>query len=373
MHQVLLYVVHVIVGLFGASLIFAALLLYEDEEGKLQNRIELWWRQVRQLHRAARSWEAAFLKVVMQITSRAIDYVFGARLFGPQAIAASTAFSMAGVYFVSTAYIVFHGTAFKAPPVAVLALVGVFFAALGSVGPLIQQESRRVIWMIFVLLFAFGWFTVGFAGRYRHYEMQEYERERATSEDVKALGESFHFKAKKPPSLLDPSHTYRSIGLSGGLLGLAITSDFFFVAVTRLILRRAAKSNVFPRTCLIAIGTSAAGVLVVAAPYYCGVKIDEKFGSESSPMLIGPSILLMMASGTNSVDGLLASLWLLLAVLMLIHHVIWPLLERPIYALHRHRIFTDHRKWVLLTGVALLGVACPPTVGALMDMIKALK
>jgi hypothetical protein len=49
----------------------------------------------------------------------------------------------------------------------------------------------------------------------------------------------------------------------------------------------------------------------------------------------------------------------------------WPLIERPVYALFRHRVFSEQKKLVFFSGVALLGLAIPSVGRALEKLVKA--
>ncbi len=87
----------VVAGCLGAILIYSALFLYKEEEGGLENRIEQWWQKIRDLHVHAISRETAFLKVVTDIASKGFTKLFGERLFGLKAVAASVCYSQASI------------------------------------------------------------------------------------------------------------------------------------------------------------------------------------------------------------------------------------------------------------------------------------
>jgi hypothetical protein len=54
----------------GAVFICAGLSLYEDEEGRFQNKIEEWWVKRSDKQRESRSRVAAFMQEVTRLTGR---------------------------------------------------------------------------------------------------------------------------------------------------------------------------------------------------------------------------------------------------------------------------------------------------------------
>src|SRR5882724_2996502 len=98
-------------------LIYSALFLYKEEEGGLENRIEQWWQRIRELHAHAISRETAFLKVVADITSKGFTKLFGERLFGLKAVAASICYSQAAIFLLVT-IVGLPGSNFTVQPVA---------------------------------------------------------------------------------------------------------------------------------------------------------------------------------------------------------------------------------------------------------------
>ena len=63
--------------LLGLVIICAYLFLYEDEEGKVQNKIEEWWIKLSDKQTASRSKVAAFMQEVARLTGSGFDRLFG--------------------------------------------------------------------------------------------------------------------------------------------------------------------------------------------------------------------------------------------------------------------------------------------------------
>src|SRR6266404_7596061 len=97
MQNVILLIGRMVAAVAGGLLIYAACFLQENEEGQLQDTLEAVWVRMKDLQQKAISRETAFLKIVAGITAKGFDKLFGDRLFGPKAFAASLAYSFAAV------------------------------------------------------------------------------------------------------------------------------------------------------------------------------------------------------------------------------------------------------------------------------------
>src|ERR1700686_3912944 len=69
-------------------------LLYETEEGAIQNRIETLWIKLSDAQSVALSKQARFTQAVAILTSQIFDKVFGVKLDSLQSVTVSTCFSM---------------------------------------------------------------------------------------------------------------------------------------------------------------------------------------------------------------------------------------------------------------------------------------
>lgn len=332
MENVLVFTGRVLAAGTGALLICMALFLYEDEEGKLENRLEQWWQRIRHLHHSAISYETAFLQVVMKITSKGFDRLFGERLLGPKALSTSIAYSTAGFCL----FLLFGLTFYRGEPM--LACAGIlagtfyvgFFVALGSLGLWIQREYVKWCWLIVVVLVN-GSIWVVLAG-----------------------------------ATLGGPLRYSHILAAGFVLALAVISDFFFVALTRASFRWASRSNSFARILASAAALLVAGACLSWVPIVLLFRYDKEIGSTLANFLLLPA-------ASNFLDAAVSLAWLTVAAMMLLHRVIWPLIERPIHAVYRHHVFTTQRKLVLLSGIALLALSVPAVGKILAELLKAIQ
>lgn len=215
----LLTVGRIVLGTVGGLLIYSALFLYETEEGRIENLLEKWWSRVRALHLGAMSLQAAFLKVVADVTAKGFARLFGERLLGLKAFIASTCYSISSVMgatlWALCAIKVYRPRIYEymvpgLGGLSVIPLMGIacaVFLLLGSLGPLVRRPPLKIAWLI----------VVGIAVSVFAAEVKEH-----------------------PGDLVDPYLV--GIGFIT-ILPLAILSDFLFIAFTRFTLLRAGQSQ----------------------------------------------------------------------------------------------------------------------------------
>ena len=97
MPHILHLALRVLAGIVGAISLYAALFLYEDEHGNLENRLEDWWVKLDDERNSAVSRHTAFMREVARLAGDVFDRVFGKKLLSPQAFGVSSAFTIAGV------------------------------------------------------------------------------------------------------------------------------------------------------------------------------------------------------------------------------------------------------------------------------------
>jgi hypothetical protein len=357
----------ILLGIAGVSLIYSSIFLYESEEGGVENVLEHWWNRVRVLRSRAISLEAAFLKVASEITSKAFSLLFGERLFGPKAIAASVCYSVAALF----AYTLARGLLYKhlgagidVSPVrdlygnyvdlllderggmTVVAGLCVIFVIIGSLGPMIQAQGAKLIWLACAVIMAVSLPPL--------------------------CGLLFHH-----PNYI-ASWFGRGFAISLSLaLPSAVVCNFLFVVFTRVALRRAATSDSFIKIIGYSIASAVVAYVLFRVPGRVVRWTQALWIRENTPFiedrvfLLTTSFLLLRAA--NFLGVVVSFVWLFMVSLMLVQRVIWPIVERPIYALHRYKVFSKQKKLVFFSGVLLLGIAIPSVGNEIQNIVKSLR
>lgn len=129
---------------------------------------------------------------------------------------------------------------------------------------------------------------------------------------------------------------------------ISLVCDISYVAFVRWMLRRISSvGNVAGIILGLVLQAVPLGVLIVV-PVYLGAKI--------LPVLETFGLAMILSIALNTIDILTVVAVLIVAVLMLTHRLVWPIFQRPIYAIQR-MTFVKSRRWLWSVGIALLTVA----------------
>jgi hypothetical protein len=281
----------------GSLAFYAAAFVREDEEGAIQNLLEMWWIRLMYARDSALSGATTFMGGIARLANRGFDTIFGKRLLSLHAIGVSVWFSLAvfslfalfAVYFRRpvawpTGWHAFGAWVQVSVPLIVFTLLGVLPSLIG----------RAAFWVWAVCLVIF------------------------TSIVVLVM--------------------YRAVGSTSTLRGIGITflgfagsfaSDVLYISVTRWMLRRTSEmKRLYEIIGIIVLDCLLAVVLVFLPAVLGGLLIELT----SLPMVGSPFMLAVMF---NLGDIVACSVFFVLMVLMLAHRLLWPILERPIYAVQR--------------------------------------
>jgi hypothetical protein len=300
----------------GFLFIYAAIFIREDEEGAIQNRLEEWWIRLMYARERTVSRTASFLSGVAQLIGGALDAAYGDKLWSWRSINASLCLAFASsimamlishyVGMLSAREHLFPSVAFLFGVLCIF-MVGVlpFLFTKGSVSAVLPR------FMLFSLLS--GWLVAGI------------------QHDASRLG-------------LEGVVFWRV--LDAIPLICSFVSDVVYISVTRWMLR---KATTMTRVYEI-VGIIIVNVLLVESLYILPLSVGRHLERDPIPgwdFFIGEG--LEQLANLNFVNALLCSVFFATAAWMLAHRLLWPMLERPVYALQRYGVI---RKKALLWGVA---------------------
>lgn len=148
-------------------------------------------------------------------------------------------------------------------------------------------------------------------------------------------------------------------GILALCLGFSLLFDISYIAFTRWILRRISRLDRIGEILLVAALQILflSGLLIL--PLFVGSKLIPLSGTFGLAMVL--SIVL------NLIDAFATIAALIVAALLLLHRIIWPALQRPIYAIQRMS-HINRRGWLWSAGIALLTFA----VTGFPDWVKTL-
>jgi hypothetical protein len=320
----------------GLLLIYVAIFLYEDEQGKIQNTLEDWWVKIDDLKRGALSRHTIFMQETARITNYGFNQLFGKKLVSLQALAVSACFSiaslgLAGLYMIYESENLFSSwlsLPFANEPLVALLWLLMFLgiALIPSRWPSLSGLVLGVSALSSILFFALFWHN------------------------------------------LEPNVFEYSSYCFGIVLGIA--SDMLFIALTRKLLRWSLMEK-FSRILTVILLNCLLSFVLIKGFYRFSFSVGQVYNFDFSTLGNLMHIIdfaFLFAAGTNFFTVLFALAIVILALIMLLHRTFWPMLSRPIYALAKLGII--HRPKLLGTiGLALLGLATGIAPVSLKDIV----
>lgn len=369
------HVGNVLIGAVGVALLYVALLARESERKQIQGWLEMLWIKVDDLAASGLKRHVAFGRVVASTTAAGLNAVFGQRILSPRALTMSIVGSLAALTFTDwaryqyDAYDLLSSFANKCgfdyadsnAPVLDgrledyrwrgsldLTWAGYLTAAL-VVSYLGHRSRSKILSIVFGVVAPLS-VAVAYISIFRTFIFGPY----ATQNHSILICEPGLF-ATNQWHAMEPSP--RSEALAVAItVGSAVGADVVCIALIRWLLRRSETMGSIWRTVLMFASTLLVGALAVGAPIAWYLTKPER-DRETIPRLIAES---------NTLDAAICAVYAGLAISLLVHRFLWPLVSRPLEAIANERIVQNHRKVVATVGVALLGLAVP----ALREFVK---
>jgi hypothetical protein len=325
-------------------LFYVAWSVYEDEEKHLQNKIENWWIGWDDMQKRM---VPAFSRVVSRRAKEVLDHVFAGPLLSVDSISAATCLSVAS-YGLSSGWILFslygdwggrkkiglgadEWSDFAVAWISVAVGLAYFLVCLApAISPALRRLPKTVFSHTVKVLAAssvigFAAFAAWLAGAMPG----------LPSPPQGNLGAVFFFS----PFLV--------------VVGLAIATGFTLLVVS---IARGSMARVAEIGSEWAIFWRLLAVLLFVGGYFAWFLRATYGVAILSPSRLALTMpLLALAAAAEVAAGVLLLLFGI-AGLMLLHRAIWSPINRLLYVLQRYNV-VEKKKWLLGTGVLLLGVA----------------
>jgi hypothetical protein len=304
-----------------AALLIYAFFLKEDVDKKVQSRVETWWLRLAYGQEAALSRATAFLRVLAYLTGAVFDRLFGRRLFSLRCVGVSVCYSIAS-FFLCIQLVVGLSPKSPTPTSLEVWLLFCLFLVLGSI-PAWRQEFKDetlLVWGIFVI----AWVLIPL------FKFMDFLRQRQ-----------------------------ETIGAGGFAVFLALIfvissgSDICYIALTRWMLRKASELKHWIGILGIVLLDCLLGIVLFLGPLILGGAVIVKVNKPSSPMSLIAAGIMLGGPALNTIDLLACLLFFALMVIMLLHRLLWPILEVPIYVFQRFGLI-KRKGWLMTAAVVLL-------------------
>jgi hypothetical protein len=318
------YVAHlilkIVVGAIGVLAIYVGCFLYEDEEGKLQNRVEELSQSLKARRDAGES--LPLVSTVAGFINHILDRILGKRLFSLRMAGISTCFSLSTLFgFMALLFHLFDEFAPEGAGVVaeVSALVCLVAAMLGSKYPSRWTTALCLLPPIITLIHT-----------------------------------------------PDTNLLFTQPFLSIILLLVSLLSDIFLVLAIRVTLRTLLRRPTLKLFVTALIGQLAIILLLLLVPLIAANTLQDNGWITSSGGLLGYGAAIF---GMNISSGIVSLAFICVLLFFLLHKIFWPIASRIIYPIARFKIL-QNRKFMVGAGATCLAVVSPPFAALLEKAAK---
>jgi len=340
----------------GAILIFAALFLREYEERTVENILEEWWIRIDDLQRTLVSRHVALVRVAATFAARALDSLFGYEIMSLRAACVSGCLSFLSLYLVSP--VVFTLAFRRAASTLQLRVAssGVMYLTLDDMLAILRDPGRPLAARI-ALASAFtapaGRATLHILGvlalcglvlgatttRFRHAPIA------AWSAGALVLTFAFWF-SEEPWDVSAPSGYYIDAILLGTLC------DIVAIVIARRLLRVQQVSSSLWTIVSAGMLQVLLAVTLIVLPISTGMWVT----AHGNPVLFGLGLDLVVSSLTNVFSAAVSISFGVAVATLIVHRMLWPVIDRPLYALARFGLFRNALRRSAVFGVGLAAV-----------------
>ena len=146
MHHALILGSRILAGAVATIAFYFAFFLYENEEGVWQNRIENLWASVYDRAKITDSTSTALFNQIGDVLRRALNRIYGGKMFSMQTISVSTNLSYSGCILVGLLVEIWNvgrGKQANVPNLAIISVIGLY-TLLFALLPIFFQKSWAV-------------------------------------------------------------------------------------------------------------------------------------------------------------------------------------------------------------------------------------
>lgn len=310
-----------IASLIGLLAYYTVFFMYEDEEGRWQNRIEKLWVAIDDKAKTTGSRTSALFNKVSIVVTQGFDKIFGPRLFSFRFVGISTSYSFAG--FCLSGFLLF-AILLRINPLLDDPLPGELLAS----GPLVERVFLigGFIFLLFALLPSFA------PSRLFVFV---------------SLVPAFFWTIGLPLQLLlsTSSHKHKALAIYAALI-VSFLSDVFLIALVRFTIRWVSIRTSVSRIAVAALLQAGVFILVLLVPLDIGISLIGTIGPRPELMA------LVCVAFFNVFTGLTSCMFLIALLFVLLHKIVWPILSRSVYPLARHHLIRSR------TVMGALGTGC---------------
>lgn len=317
----LIVIARVFAFIGGVILAYGGAVLKEDEERFVQNTLEAWWVRIDDLRRNAIGTHVALTREAASLANAIIDRFFGVTLFSARSFATSACLSFVSVH-IATSIIWNHAEQVLSGRLPTTRMTGYWMVA--AIFTYAVTPYKSYVLRIAGVVAAACVLGAGTHRRLSHGPL---------------VGITFLAAYMMATFIYSLTCCSTTVGPMIGLLvalGFGVLSDFAAIALARRLLRIQIATASFGVLTAVGILQLALGAALLLVPFLLGSVLMRV----TSPGYLGLLGWMFAASSLTNFFGAAAAIALFLSVfVLLLHRVLWPVIERPLYTIARVGIF----------------------------------
>jgi hypothetical protein len=328
----------------GILCLYAAVFLYEDEEAKIQNKLEDWWVSLADKQSITVSRHTTFMREVARLETQWFDRLLGSRLFSFRAICVSQWYALASM--------VFRG----APGL----LAQWAFPSYSF--PRAREDINRRTGRAYRFLPS-GW------------NAPRIHLKACATKTLVCAGNDTRVGSHHRNSFLEETKRLAAVI---AIVLVSYACDATFVALTCWSVRWASDMDHFYQIFAVITLNCLIGLMLFVGPALPYVRSIQTPGADTSSLLQFSTglpffyLVGFLVAALNEIDVIAAFVFVILAVLLLLDRLPWPVLSRPIYRFQAVGI-VQRRKLFRVVGLALLsfaGINLPSVVREILGIVS---
>jgi hypothetical protein len=289
-------------GCVGALLISWSVFLYEGEERRIGDALATWWIALDDASTMALSRHLMFVRLLSRTITVWLDNIFGVHIWSLRAISAACCLAFSSACILTLTY------------------------------PWRRHELQSLVLPSVLLAAAFFYLAV---------------TERLVFRLLRAYLVGGVILTLAIAIVTDDNGSRRAAVSFATALVAAIACNFCAIGMTRRLARYSESASALPWSVVAILTATAIGLCLIAVPFAIAYRTYVAVWWRATSLFIGV---------TNLYAGVVALSFLLLSLTLFLHRIAWPIVNRPLYAIQRFRLF-QQRKVLFFAGVTLVGAA----------------
>lgn len=345
-----LYILRLVIIVLGIICLSISIFLYENQEGRVQSRLESIWVKIDDLKKSSISKHLGFIKVISETLINILNKIFGEKSISLHIFAVSCCYATATVYFFLYGASLFlqdqFGVTYLKEPINLFYYAAMAFL-YGTIPAFLKNRKWSAIWTVLLCYFL-----------YKEYIQGTY------TFSLKEMSFSLNNGVENIARLI-----FLSVPIIGSLM---LTLYLFLVRISLANLSRSTSilrvillfvMNIFPVFLLLmflSVGESITSLNPSLNDFQSRahdasiISRVHNFGLIEILFLCFAMFFITLMLITT-LFFILTAIFVSLSISLLLHRLSWPIIERPVYLLQRYGV-AKRNKLTAACGLLLITI-----------------